>query len=124
MLDRLSSTVTETATLAPNSPDMRQVQDFFWRRWKLILSTAAIIAAVTYIAMLAIPPSYTATVQVLLEPSTQKLLGAANIIPELSLDSASVDSQLSLIKSTNLLRRAVQQSNLIQDPEFGVSARV
>ena len=93
----------------------------FWRRWKLILSTAAVVAAVTYIALLAVTPRYTATAQVLLDPGNQKLLGSANLIPELSLDSGNVDSQLSLIRSTNLLRRVVEQTKLTQDPEFGAS---
>jgi exopolysaccharide transport family protein len=124
MLDRIRSTAAETAAPAPDPDaiDLRRVQDFFWRRWKLILSAAAIIAAVTYIALLAIPPRYTATVEVMLDPGNQKLLGAANNIPEVSLDSATLDSQLSLINSTNLLRRVVQQTNLIQDSEFGASA--
>src|SRR5665811_2313009 len=105
MLDRIRSTVTGTTAPAPASDviDLRQIQDFLWRRWKLILSTAAIIAAVTYIALLAVTPRYTATAQVLLDPGNQKLLGAANLIPELSLESENVDSQLSLIRSINLL---------------------
>jgi succinoglycan biosynthesis transport protein ExoP len=122
MLDRLRSTVVAAqATQEPASDaiDLRQVQDFFWRRWKLILSTAAVVAAVTYIALLAITPRYTATAQVLLDPGNQKLLGAANLIPELSLDSSNVDSQVTLIRSTNLMRRVVEQTNLTQDPEFG-----
>src|SRR5215813_11166349 len=125
MLDQIRSTVTATSASAPESEaiDLRRVQDFFWRRWKLILSTAAIVVAVTYIALLAITPRYTATVEVLLDPGNQKQPGAANIVPELILDSASVDSQLSLINSTNLLRRVVQQANLTQDSEFGASAQ-
>jgi len=123
MLDRIRSTVTGTTAPAPESDaiDLRQIQDFFWRRWKLILSTAAIIAAVSYIALLAVTPRYTATAQVLLDPGNQKLLGAANLIPELSLESENVDSQLSLIRSVNLLRRVVDTTKLTQDPEFGAS---
>jgi len=123
MLERIRSAETGTTAPAPGSDaiDLRQVQDFFWRRWKLILSTAAVIAAVTYIALLAVTPRYTATAQVLLDPGHQKLLGAANIIPELSLDSGNVDSQLSVIRSSNLLRRVVAQTKLTQDPEFGVA---
>ena len=59
----------------------------------------------------------------LLDPGNQKLLGAANMIPELSLDSGTVDSQLSLISSTNLLRRVVERTNLTEDSEFGASAQ-
>ena len=96
--------------------DLRQIQDFLSRRWKLILSTAAIVAAATYIALLAVTPRYTATVQVLLDPGNQKLLGAVNIVPELSLENANVDSQLSVISSINLLRRVVEQTKLTQIP--------
>jgi uncharacterized protein involved in exopolysaccharide biosynthesis len=83
MLDRIHSTVTETTAPAAESDalDLRLIQDFFWRRWKLILSTAAIIAAVTYIALLAVTTRYTAAVQVLLDPGNQKSPGAANLIP-------------------------------------------
>ena len=126
MLDRLRSTVTGAPTKqepASDAIDLRQVQDFFWRRWKLILSTAAVVAAVTYIGLLAVTPRYTATAQVLLDPRNQKLLGAANLIPELSLDSSNVDSQVSLIRSTNLLRRVVEQTRLTQDSEFGANVQ-
>src|SRR5258708_4580719 len=121
MLDRIRSTVTETTAPESAAIDLRKIQDFFWRRWKLILSTAAIIAAVTYIALLAVTPRYTATVQVLLDPGNQKSAGAANLIPELSIDSQDVDSQLSLIRSVNLLRRVVETTKLTQDSEFGAS---
>ena len=125
MLERVGSSIAGTTAPEAKSDaiDLRHVQDFFWRRWKLILSTASVIAAVTYIALLVVTPRYTATVQVLLDPGNQKLLGAASIMPELSLDSGNVDSQLSLIRSTNLLRRVVDQTKLTQDPEFGASAR-
>jgi capsular exopolysaccharide synthesis family protein len=125
MLDRTGA--NEIGTTAPaagsDAIDLRQVQDFFWRRWKLILSTAAVIAAVTAIALLAVTPRYTATAQVLLDPGNQKLLGAGSLIPELSLDSGNVDSQLSLIRSTNLLRRVVENTKLTQDDEFGSAAQ-
>src|SRR5258706_11354360 len=115
MLDSVRSTVTGTTVPASESDatiDLRQIQDFFWRRWKLILSTVAIVAAVTYIALLAVTPRYTATAQVLLDPGNQKSAGAANLIPELSFDSQNVDSQLSLIRSVNLLRRVVETTKL------------
>src|SRR5258705_13851722 len=120
MLDSVRSTVTGTTVPASESDatiDLRQIQDFFWRRWKLILSTAAVVAAVTYIALLAVTPRYTATAQVLLDPGNQKSQGASSLIPELSFDD--VDSQVSLIRSVSLLRRVGETTKLTQDPEFG-----
>jgi capsular exopolysaccharide synthesis family protein len=124
MLDRPH--LGETTTTAPESDtiDLRQIQDFFWRRWKLILSTTAIIVTAVFLALLAVTPRYTATAQIMLDPGNKKLLGGTgNIIPELSLESASVDSQLSLIRSTNLLRLVVEKTKLTQDAEFGVPAQ-
>ena len=69
--------------------------------------------------LLAVTPRYTGTAQVLLDPRKEKIFGAESIIPELSLDTGNVDSQISVIESTNLLRRVVEKAKLTQDPEFG-----
>jgi len=125
MLERTRTIDTRLATAAAEGDaiDLRKIQAFFWRRWQLILATAAVVAALTYIVLLVVTPRYTATVQVLLDPSRQKLIGTNSVVPELSLDTGSVDSQLSLIRSTNLLRRVVEKTRLTQDPEFGVGNR-
>ena len=107
---------------ASDAIDLRHVQDFFWRRWKLIVTTAAVVAAVTFVVLLAVTPQYTATAQVLLDPRKEKIFGADTIVPELSLDTGNVDSQISVIRSTNLLQRVVEKTNLTQDPEFGLPA--
>jgi exopolysaccharide transport family protein len=109
--------------IAPAEPadaiDLRHVQDFFWRRWKIIAGTAAVLTGITFLVLLAITPRYTADTQILLEPRKDKALGAESLIPELNLDSGNIDSQLSVISSTNLLRRVVEKTNLTTDPEFG-----
>jgi exopolysaccharide transport family protein len=103
--------------------DLRQLQDFFWRRWKIILATAAAVMALAFLVMLTIAPRYTATAQVLLEPRKEKIFGAENIMPELNLETGNVDSQLSVIQSINLLRRVVEKEKLTADPEFGQASR-
>src|SRR4051794_32537705 len=79
--------------------DLRHLQDFFWRRWKLIIVTAAVVSALAFIVLLAVTPRYTGTAQVLLDPRKEKIFGAESIIPELSLDTGNVDSQISVIQS-------------------------
>jgi exopolysaccharide transport family protein len=120
MHGRFSAAATEFVPAAQvNSFDLRHLQDFFFRRWKLILATAMTIAAVTFLALLAITPRYTGTAQVLLDPRKEKILGTENVIPELSLESSNVDSQISVIRSINMLRRVVEKFKLTQDTEFG-----
>lgn len=103
--------------------DLRQLQDFLWRRWKLILATALAVMVLTFLVLLTVTPRYTATVQVLLEPRKEKIFGADNILPELDLETANVDSQVSVIQSINLLRRVVEKEKLTEDSEFGQSSR-
>src|SRR5262249_33546237 len=99
--------------------DLRRVQDFFWRRWKLIAATAAVLAGLAFVYLLTITPRYTASAQMLLEPHKDKAGGVDSIVSELNLDSNNIDSQLSVIRSTNLLRRVVEKTNLATDAEFG-----
>jgi len=116
--------VADSAPAAESSDaiDLRHVQDFFARRWRIILTTAAVVVVMSYVALLAVTPRYTSAAQVLFDPQKEKLFGAESIIPTLSLDSANVDSQISVIRSTNLLRRVVEKANLSQDVEFGRAA--
>lgn len=99
--------------------DLRQIQDFFWRRWKLILIVAAVIAGLAFIVSLTLTPRFTATAQVLLEQRKEKIFGQEQILPELNLDTSNVDSQVTVIQSISLLRRVVEKHKLVDDPEFG-----
>jgi succinoglycan biosynthesis transport protein ExoP len=101
--------------------DLREVQDFFWRRWKNILGIATAIITMSYLVSLMMTPLYTATAQVFLQPRKEKILGAEQIVTELNLETSNVDSQVSVIQSTNLLRRVVESQRLADDPEFGKS---
>jgi polysaccharide biosynthesis transport protein len=122
MHGRIPAAVTEfAATVKSDAIDLRHLQDFFFRRWKLILTTAAVITGVTFVGLLGVTPRYTGTAQVLLDPRKEKIFGTENVIPEMSLDAGNVDSQISVIRSTTLLRRVVEKSKLEQDVEFGKS---
>ena len=123
MIDQVRSAVTGNVGQVSESDtiDLRQILYFFWRWWKFILLTGAILTGVTFVGLRAVTPRYTATAQVLLDPGSQKYLGNLNTAPEVILEDAKIDSQLSLIRSTNLLRRAVETTNLTNDPEFNAS---
>jgi succinoglycan biosynthesis transport protein ExoP len=109
---------TGAASFSPTL-DLRDVQDFFWRRWKNILSVAAVVVALTFLVMLTIPPRYTATAHIFLQPRKEKILGTEQFVSELNLETSNVDSQVTVIESINLLRKVVEKEKLIKDAEFG-----
>ncbi|MBB4200565.1 exopolysaccharide transport family protein [Rhodoblastus sphagnicola] len=99
--------------------DLRQLQDFFARRWKVIASVTVTVMVLALLVVLTLTPRYTATAQIFLDPQKNKPLGSEEIFSALSLETGNVDSQLDVLKSINLLRRVVQKQNLLNDPEFG-----
>lgn len=102
----------------PAKLDLRQIQDFVWRRWKLVVATSLVAAGIAALLLLSVAPRYTASAQVLLEPRKSRVFGAESLVPDAMLDSASVDSQISVIQSFNLIRHVVERENLAADPEM------
>jgi polysaccharide biosynthesis transport protein len=102
--------------------DLRQVIDFVRRRWAPVLGTAAVFVVLAFLGLMTVTPRYTAVAELLLEPRKANIFGAEAIMPELDLDSGSIDSQISVIESINLLRRVVDKLDLTNDTEFGAAA--
>ena len=111
----------EASASSGESIDLRQMQDFVWRRWRFILGVTASVMALTFLIMLALTPRYTATAEVLLDPHKETIFAsqAQSVAPESNMESAKVDSQISVITSINLLRWVVEKEKLTDDAEFG-----
>lgn len=97
---------------------IRAALAFLSRRWKMIAAYAAATMILAVIIMLTMTPYYTARTQILLNQADSKSSGADAVLTQISGSNAVVDSQLSLITSTALLRRVVQKENLLSNPEF------
>lgn len=97
--------------------DLRRIQDFLKRRWKTIVAVTIATMIATLAGLLMVKPRYTATAEILLDPAGHKAFGES-ILPEFSLETANVDSQISVLRSINLLRHVVEAAELTKDPEF------
>lgn len=103
--------------------DLGEVKRFLARRWIVILGTALGAVILALVACVSMTPIYTATSQVLLDPSKQRVFGQETVAPDLALDSAVVDSQIPIILSTRTLSYVVSHEHLADDPEFALAAR-
>src|SRR5579862_1738650 len=119
MLTRNYSNKTQGPPGEESGFDLREMIGFVWRQWKFIttvvVATLVMAAAYNWTAT----PRYTASALVLLEPERDRVPGADVAYNNPNLDYAVVESQLAIIKSTVFLRRVVERSNLVSDPEFG-----
>ena len=100
--------------------DIRGILGLLRRQFRLILITFVLIVAVAGGAMLVIRPVYTASTLILVDPSRKDLLDPDAQIQNPSADGARVESEVELVRSETTLIRAIEELNLIEDPEFGV----
>ncbi len=111
-------------TSDPDRLDLEELRHFVGRRWPLVAGMAGGCALLALAVCLALRPTYTATSQVLLDPHRQHVFGVEAVQPDAALDSAIVDSQISILTSTRLLAKVVTKENLAADPEFAGTGKV
>lgn len=99
--------------------DLHKLRDFFLRRWKVMLASVVVVTAATLLFLTTLTPRYSATSQLLLNPQKERILSDRPATSEPSLEAPSIDSQIVVIGSIELLRRVVEREKLTQDAEFG-----
>ncbi len=104
--------------------DIREAINFVWRQWKFIAGVTALSVLVGSIYIARQTPLYTASAQLLLDPRKEKAAGQDTILSDAVLDIPTVESQMSIIRSSSLLRRVVEKERLVNDPEFGSAPAV
>ena len=114
---------TDSANIAEPIPlDVREIFDFLLRRWKFIFGIATITFAAFLIAAYAIPPSYMASAQILLDSPKDYITQQDPLNSEATESSTFVESQLAVLGSSSLLQKVVDGEKLAEDPDFGLAA--
>jgi exopolysaccharide transport family protein len=106
-------------TVLDTTIDLNWYVEVLFRHARMILGMAGICLALALFIIFLITPEYTASSQILLDPSKQNILGPEAITSELNLDSSAVDGQIALVKSKSLLTRVVEDEKLAAEPGFG-----
>lgn len=119
MLD--SSNIARRFAISQNTGgfDLNEVINFVWRRWKFILGVTSLTLLIATIFIARQTPLYSATAQLLLDTRKEKAAGPDAIFSEAGFDPFWLESQMTIIKSTAMLRRVVEKERLVVDPEFG-----
>jgi succinoglycan biosynthesis transport protein ExoP len=107
----------------PDDPrvDLKEIIRVMRRRRKSILWTAAIPVLLALLYGILATPLYTSSTQLLIDPRDRRIV-SNDVTPEgLAPDGgvAIVESQLLVITSDTVLRRAITREQLDVDPEFG-----
>ncbi|TXM76382.1 polysaccharide biosynthesis tyrosine autokinase [Methylobacterium sp. WL103] len=112
---------------APSKPETTAELGDLWRilarRWKMILGTAAVLGLAALAYAVVTPSLYTATAQLLIDPR-DRMVVTNDINPgALAPDGGvtQVESQVRVIESDTVLSRAIAETGLDKDPEFGAA---
>jgi capsular exopolysaccharide synthesis family protein len=98
--------------------DLRRLLRVLGDRRNIILGTMGVVAALVALVAFQLPPRYSATVQVLIDPRQTHMLDVQAIFAGGAPEASQVDSQVHVIKSEALLARLIDKQSLAQDAEF------
>ncbi len=99
--------------------DLRGIVDVLRRHWKLILATLVAVLAAAGLFLFLVPPVYTASTLILVDPAHKDLLDPNQPAGESGTENARVESEVELVRSEATLVRVIDALQLTADPEFG-----
>lgn len=102
--------------------DVREILDFFLRRWKLVCSIAAVTFGIFVVAAYVLPPSYTGTAQILLDSPIDYMTPQDYSNSDFADNSTFIESQIAVLRSASLLQKVIDSEKLTEDPKIGLGA--
>ena len=98
--------------------DLRALFRVFLARRLTIIGTIAACLTLVGIGVLQITPIYSASALVLVGQRENKVLDPEALVGGLTMDTATIENQIQILRSTSLAERVVVKLNLARDPEF------
>lgn len=103
--------------------DLGELLQMVRRRWKLIAGLTILALALAVLVTVNQTRLYTATSLVLIETRQDQVVDMEAVVSGLPADSATIESQVEILRSQALAERVMNELDLIQDPEFNPAIR-
>jgi succinoglycan biosynthesis transport protein ExoP len=107
----------------PAGPDLRRLMALFLRHMRVFCAVAALVFVAAVVMTMRATPLYTATANVMLDVRKNQVVDTQAVLSGLPADTATVDSEVEVLKSRHLAARVVDTLHLERDPEFNGSLR-
>ena len=99
--------------------DINAILGIIRRRWRVVAIVSALFTLLGVFALFVLTPYYTARTSILLDPKRNAGVDLSAISAGLPIDVGFVESEVAVISSFSIARRAVEKLSLAKDPEFG-----
>ena len=97
---------------------LEQIVSFIRRQFRIIVFVALVGISLGAVYLATTPVSYTAQVMLLIDSRKVQLFQQQSVLGDIPIDTASVDSQVEVLKSENVALSVIKDLHLTQDPEF------
>lgn len=95
-----------------------------WRgKWWIILCAIVAVGAGGWYAYRIAVPTYTATTQMALQIRQESVVDLQSVLSGVSSDQSSINTEMEIIRSRELISALVDRLDLMSDPEFNASLR-
>lgn len=91
------------------------------RRLSFIIGVIVVVTGTVMLVTLQLPKKYSSTAELLIRAPEQTLVDLQAFDTSISSNSASIDSQISILRSRDLAGSIVDNLNLMSDPDFNAS---
>ena len=91
---------------------------FVRRQFPVILFVLLLTLAVVAVFLFTTPPRYTAQAKLIIDSRKVQLFQQQSVLGEIPVESATVESQIEILKSENIALSVIKDLHLIEDPEF------
>jgi len=88
------------------------------RRWKLVAAMPIAAAVLASVVVLSMPDRYDASATVQIDPRRKSISNLEGVISELKADTATVESEVEIIRSRAIALKVIDVLKLRQDPDF------
>src|SRR5262249_7592789 len=114
------SLADRNATVSDASPaDLLNSIVSFVRRWLwVLLFTTLLTTTIGTIYVFITPPSFTARATIIIYTRKMQLFTQQSLIGDVPVDPGTVDSQVEVVRSENVILAVIKDLRLAEDPEF------
>jgi uncharacterized protein involved in exopolysaccharide biosynthesis len=103
--------------------DLHECLQILIRQKRVILAAIAVIMFLTYVIASSLTPRYTATVLVEINARQSQVLDFDAVLTGLPADNETIRTEIAIIQSRKIARRAIERMDLNLDPEFNSKLR-
>ena len=95
-----------------------KVFGFVLRNWKILVSATLFSIGFAFVFLMTSIPIYVASTQILLDTRRERSTTVERTMSDFNYDSISIENMITVLQSSELLKRVVREQRLYEDPEF------